>query len=119
MFSSQLLDHFQNPRNVGDLEPADARSEVTNPVCGDVLRLTLRVEDGRIAEVRFKAQGCVPTIACASALTEMVRGKTAREARSLNSLGVVAALESVPPASMHAVALALEALSTALSRLPT
>jgi nitrogen fixation protein NifU and related proteins len=119
MFSPQLLDHFQNPRNVGDLEPADARSEVTNPVCGDILRLSLRIEDGRIAEARFKAQGCVPTIACGSALTELMRGKTVKEARSLNSLEIVAVLGSVPQASMHAAALALEALSNALNGLPT
>lgn len=114
MFSPQLLDHFQNPRGTGDIERPDARAEVTNPVCGDVLRLTLRIQEGRVAEARFKAQGCVPTVACGSALTEIVRGKTVGEARVLTSAEIVAALGEVPPASMHAVALAMEALSIAL-----
>ncbi len=118
MFSPQLLDHFHNPRNGGELESADADAEVTNPVCGDVLQLTLRMKDGRIARACFKAQGCVPTVACGSALTELIGGKTVTEARSLNSLDVVAVLNGVPQASMHAVALALEALSGALSKLP-
>jgi nitrogen fixation protein NifU and related proteins len=114
MFSPQLLDHFQNPRGAGDIQGPDARAEVTNPVCGDVLRLTLRIQEDRIAEARFKAQGCVPTVACGSALTEIIQGKTVGEARAVTSAEIVAALGEVPPASMHAVALALEALSVAL-----
>ena len=114
MFSSQVLDHFQSPRNVGDLDPADARAEVTNPVCGDVLRLTLRIENSIITEARFRAQGCVPTVACGSALTEIVRGKSTTEARSLDSSAIIAVLGNIPQASMHAAGLALEALSSAL-----
>ena len=83
MYSAQLLDHFQNPRNPGDVADADATAEIENPACGDVLRLTLKIEAGRIAEIRFKAKGCVPSMACASALTEMVAGKTLDEARAL------------------------------------
>ena len=115
MFSPQVLDHFQSPRNVGDLDPADARAEVTNPVCGDVLRLTLRIEGGIIREARFKAQGCVPTVACGSALTEVVCGKSVADARTLDSAEIIAVLGNVPQASMHAVGLALEALSSALN----
>ena len=81
MYSAQLLDHFQNPRNPGELPDADAIAEIENPVCGDVLRLTLKIKSGRIAEIRFKAKGCVPSMACASALTELVAGQTLDESR--------------------------------------
>ena len=80
MYSPQLLDHFQNPRNAGDLSDADATVELENPVCGDVVRLSLKVLEGQIAEIKFKAKGCVPAIACASALTEIVRGKPPEQA---------------------------------------
>ena len=115
MYSSQLLDHFQNPRNVGEIEDADAMAEVQNPACGDVLRLTLKIENGRISKARFKAQGCVPTVACGSALTELVIGKTIEEAKAVDSSDLVAGVGGVPSASTHAVALALEALSVALN----
>jgi nitrogen fixation protein NifU and related proteins len=114
MYSAQLLDHFQNPRNTGDVADADAVAEIENPVCGDVLRLSLKFSAGHIAEIRFKAKGCVPAIACASALTEMVRGKTIDEARSLDRDGVIAAIGGLPQASTHAAQLALDALSAAL-----
>jgi nitrogen fixation NifU-like protein len=71
MYSARLLDHFQNPRNPGEIPGADATAEIENPACGDVLRLTLKIKAGRIAEIRFKAKGCVPSMACASALTEL------------------------------------------------
>ena len=83
MYSPQLLDHFQNPRNAGEIVEADATAEIENPACGDVLRLSLKVKSGRIAEIRFKAKGCVPSMACASALTEMVTGQTVLESRTL------------------------------------
>jgi nitrogen fixation protein NifU and related proteins len=114
MYSAQLLDHFQNPRNVGDVTNADAAAEIENPVCGDVLRLTLRVDSGRIVEIRFKAKGCVPAMACASALTELAWGKTLLEARQLNREQVIAAVGGVPQASTHAAQLALDALAAAL-----
>jgi nitrogen fixation protein NifU and related proteins len=114
MYSAQLLDHFQNPRNVGDVTNADAAAEIENPVCGDVLRLTLRVDSGRIVEIRFKAKGCVPAMACASALTELAWGKTLLDARQLNREQVIAAVGGVPQASTHAAQLALDALAAAL-----
>lgn len=119
MFSAQLLDHFQNPRNAGDIPDADAVAEIENPVCGDVLRLTLKIKAGRIVDLRFKAKGCVPSIACASALTEIAQGKTLNEARSLDRDLLIAAVGGLPQASVHAVQLVLDALSAAISKLNT
>ena len=114
MYSPQLLDHFENPRNAGDLADADAAVELENPVCGDVIRLSLKFGDGRIREIRFKAKGCVPAMACGSALTEMVLGKTAAEARQLTREDLTRAVGGVPQASSHAVQLALDTLSALL-----
>ena len=117
MYSAQLLDHFQNPRNAGDISDADATAEIENPVCGDVLRLTLKMNEGRIAEIRFKAKGCVPSMACASALTELVAGKTVSEARAVYRESVIAAVGGLPQASTHAAQLALDVLSAALEQI--
>jgi len=117
MYSAQLLDHFQNPRNPGEVAGADATAEIENPACGDVLRLTLKVNSGRIAEIRFKAKGCVPSMACASALTELVAGQTLVETRGLHRDRLIAAVGGLPHASTHAAQLALDALSAALSQL--
>jgi len=76
MYSAAVLDHFKNPRNAGEIAGATASVDVTNPVCGDVLRLDIRTEGGRIAEIRFKAKGCTTTIACGSLLCELVEGKS-------------------------------------------
>jgi nitrogen fixation NifU-like protein len=117
MYSAQLLDHFQNPRNAGDLSDADAVAEIENPACGDVLRLTLKASAGHITQALFKAKGCVATIACASALTELIVGKTPNEAQSLRQDDLSTAVGGLPPASTHAAQLALDALSLALSRI--
>jgi nitrogen fixation NifU-like protein len=117
MYSSELLDHFQNPRNVGELAAADAAAEIENPACGDVLRLTLKISAGRITQAQFKAKGCVAAIACGSALTEVIVGKTLNEAQSLRRESVIAAVGGLPQASTHAAQLALDALSLALSRI--
>ena len=117
MYSSQVLDHFQNPRNVGDVRAPDASAQVENPVCGDILRLTMRVADGRIAEVRFRAKGCVPAIACGSLLTELLQGRTVEEARMLRREELVQAVGGLPEASVHASHLATDALKTALSQI--
>lgn len=116
MYSPQLLDHFQNPRNAGDLPDADATVEMENPVCGDVVRLSLRFDAGRIADIRFKAKGCVPSMACGSALTEMVRGQTVEEARRLTREDLVRAVGGLPQASSHAAQLALDALAAVLTK---
>jgi nitrogen fixation protein NifU and related proteins len=117
MYSAQLLDHFQNPRNAGELPDADAVAEIQNPVCGDVIRLTLKIRADRIEQIRFKAKGCVPAIACGSALTELTLGKPAPEARRIRRDDLIAAVGGLPPASTHAAQLALDALSTALSQI--
>jgi nitrogen fixation NifU-like protein len=117
MYSAQLLDHFQNPRNVGEIAGADAAAEIENPACGDVLRLTLKVNSGQIARVQFKAKGCVAAIACGSALTDLVAGKTLKEAQTLRREDVITAVGGLPQASTHAAQLALDALSVALSQI--
>ncbi len=117
MYSAQVLDHFQNPRNSGEVADADAVAQIENPACGDVLRLTLKVSDGRITAVRFKAKGCVASLACASALTELVAYKTIEEARGLRRESVIAAVGGLPQASTHAAQLSVDALSATLNQI--
>ncbi len=117
MYSAQLLDHFQNPRNVGELADADATAEIENPACGDALRLTLKADGDRITEVRFKAKGCVASIACSSALTELIVGRALSQALELRREDVIAAVGGLPQASTHAAQLALDALSAALGQI--
>jgi nitrogen fixation NifU-like protein len=117
MFSPELLDHFENPRNAGEVAEANATAEVANPVCGDVLRLTLKVSQGMILEARFKAKGCVPLMACGSALTELVKGKTVKQALGLKGDDVIAALRGIPQGSIHAAQMAIETLATSLQQL--
>ena len=117
MYSTQLLDHFQNPRNTGEVSNPDATAEIENPVCGDVIRLTLKVESDRIQEIRFKAKGCVPAIACGSALTELVQGKAPLDARELKRDDLITAVGGLPQASTHAAQLALDALLAALRQI--
>lgn len=116
MYSAQLLDHFQNPRNAGDLVDADATVEVENPVCGDVVRLSVKLDAGRISQIRFKAKGCVPSMACASAITELAAGKTVKEALALDRASLIAAVGELPQASDHAAHVALDALAAALRK---
>src|SRR5207245_3388575 len=92
MYSPQLLDHFQNPRNAGEITDPDASVQLENPACGDILKLTLRITDGRIAELRFRAKGCVPAMACGSMLTELVQGRTVKEASKLSREELVQAI---------------------------
>jgi nitrogen fixation protein NifU and related proteins len=117
MYSPQLLDHFQNPRNPGSISDPDARVEIENPACGDVLELTARVEDGRIEEIRFRAKGCVAAMACASALTEIVSGISIGEARKLQREEVLRKVGGLPEASGHAAFLAMDALQELLKKI--
>jgi nitrogen fixation NifU-like protein len=110
LYSAAVLEHFQNPRNVGDLPGATAEVEVTNPVCGDVLRLAARLEGGRILEARFKTRGCVAAIACSSWLTEWMTGKSQGEIHALRPDLLVESLGGLAPASLHAADLACDAL---------
>jgi nitrogen fixation protein NifU and related proteins len=117
MYSAQLLDHFEHPRNAGEVAGSDVGVQVENPACGDILKLTLRVAEGRIADIRFLAKGCVPAMACGSALTELVKGKTVEEVRRLRREEVVQAVGGLPEASAHASHLAMDALAEALKQI--
>ena len=118
MYSPQLLDYFQNPRNAGEVENPDATVQIENPACGDVLRLSVRIQDGRGADLRFRAKGCVPAMACGSALTELVAGKSVRDVRRLKRETLIEAIGGVPEASSHAGHLAMDALAALLKKLP-
>jgi nitrogen fixation protein NifU and related proteins len=117
MYSAQVLDHFQDPRNSGSVADPDAAAQLDNPACGDVLKLTLRIDDSRITEIRFLAKGCVPAIACGSALTELVQGRTVAEARVLKRQELVDAVGGLPEASSHASHLAMDTLTKALGEI--
>ncbi|HZT71665.1 MAG TPA: iron-sulfur cluster assembly scaffold protein [Terriglobia bacterium] len=114
MYSEQVLDHFHHPRNVGEIERATAVIETSNPVCGDTMKLWLAVREGIIRDVKFKVQGCIPAIACASWLTEAVKGKSLQEAGSITPQEIEAGLGGLPLASRHASALVIAALRKAL-----
>jgi nitrogen fixation NifU-like protein len=119
MLSEALLDHFRNPRNAGELPEATARIEVSNPVCGDVLRLAAVFEDGVVREVGFLCRGCTASIACASLLTESMRGRELRGLRKITAESLSEALGGLPEASFHAAQLArlaLEALLEAVGK---
>ena len=108
MYSERLLDHFQNPRNVGELSDADVRVEVTNPICGDILLLTAKLEAGRIERVAYQTRGCTASIASGSALTELLLGRTADEARLLSRDEIERAVGGLSNESKHAAVLALD-----------
>ncbi|HEY7786756.1 MAG TPA: iron-sulfur cluster assembly scaffold protein [Pyrinomonadaceae bacterium] len=109
-----LNEHITNPRNAGELPDANAIAERTNPVCGDTLRLSLSLRDGRVEVARFLAYGCPPTIACGSALTELIQGKTIDEAMALTRRDLINELGGLPLRKQHAAALALETLRVAI-----
>ena len=110
MYSALLLDHFQNPRYAGELPDANVTVRQENPVCGDILELRAVVREGVITEIRFRAKGCVPSMACASAVCELARGKTIPQVRDISREDVVGAVGGVPNGSDHAAQLALDAL---------
>jgi nitrogen fixation protein NifU and related proteins len=115
MYSPRLLDHFEHPRNPGEITNPDGAAQVENPVCADILKITIRLEGARLADIRFQCKGCVPAIACASALTELVKGKTIDEAMQLTREQIIEFLGGVPEASTHAAQLAIDSLNAALS----
>jgi nitrogen fixation protein NifU and related proteins len=110
MHSERLLDHFQNPRNAGELAPPAVQVDVTNPACGDMLRLSARFEDGRVAEARFLTRGCTAAIAASSALTEWMAGKTYGELTVLAPGIIEGAVGGLEPASKHAAVLCVDAV---------
>ncbi|HYE64069.1 MAG TPA: iron-sulfur cluster assembly scaffold protein [Pyrinomonadaceae bacterium] len=113
-YSATFKDHLANPRHAGELDDANAGAEQTNPVCGDRLRLTLRLRDGRIEAARFLAYGCAPTLACGSVLAEMLEGMNREEALRLTRQEITRALGGLPARKQHAAALAIETLRAAL-----
>lgn len=114
MHSARLLDHFQNPRNVGQLGPPAAVVDVTNPACGDTLRLSVRFDGDRIVEARFQARGCTASIAAGSALTEWLTDKTRADLQSLRADVIEDAVGGLEPASKHAAVLCLDAVKSVL-----
>lgn len=116
MFSEAVLDHFRNPRNAGELPDATATVEVSNPVCGDILKLAARVADGRIEEARFLCRGCTTSIACASILTEQLRDRTILQARDITADSLSEVLGGLPPATFHGAQLAADALVALLHK---
>jgi nitrogen fixation NifU-like protein len=114
MYSRQVLEQFQNTRNVGELPDANAYVRLDNPGCGDILQLTLKLTQGRISEAKFRARGCVAAIACGSQLVDMIVGKSVAEVCGLRKEDLITALGGLPPASVHASQLAVDALGAAL-----
>lgn len=117
-YSAQLLDHFRNPRHAGEIPDPTVSAEASNPVCGDVIKLWLRVEDGRVTAASFKAAGCAPAIACGSWLAERLnRGESLSGLSLIEAAEIEAGLGGLPPASRHAAQLAVDALHQATSAL--
>jgi nitrogen fixation protein NifU and related proteins len=116
VYSEKLLDHFQNPRNAGELPAPAITVEVSNPACGDILRLSVRFEDGRAAAARYKTRGCTASIAAGSALTEWLLGRTRDELAALTPVVLEQALDGLPAASRHAAVLAVDAVRAVLLR---
>lgn len=115
MYTEQVMDHFQNPRNMGEVENADGVGEVGNPQCGDVMRITIKVDDNdRIEDVKFKTLGCGAAIATSSMVTEMAKGKTLAEAQEISKKAVADALGGLPPQKMHCSNLASDGLKKAI-----
>ena len=117
MYSEQVLDHFRKPRNAGRLENASATVQASNPVCGDVLELAARMENGKIAEARFLCRGCTTAIACGSWLTERLIGKPVTASGAIRAEEISAGLGGLPPATFHGAQLAVEALRQLLDKL--
>jgi nitrogen fixation protein NifU and related proteins len=117
MFNEIILEHFKSPHNAGELLDASATVDVTNPVCGDLLRLAVRVTNGRIDAARFKTQGCVAAIAASSVLTDLLSGKPLDEARRITPLEISDALGGLPSATYHAAQLCCDAVAALLRKL--
>lgn len=113
-YSTKVMEHFQNPRNVGQIEDPDGTGHVGNPVCGDIMELYIQVKDGVIVDAKFMTFGCGAAIATSSMVTEMVKGKTIEEALKISNRTVAEALGGLPPIKMHCSVLAEQALKSAI-----
>ena len=114
MYSEKVMDHFENPRNVGEIPDASGSGTVGNAKCGDIMKMDIKVENGIIVDVKFKTFGCGAAIATSSMATEMVKGKTIEEALTLTNKAVAEALDGLPPVKMHCSVLAEEAIHAAI-----
>ena len=114
LYSAKVMDHFLNPRNVGEIPDADGVGSVGNPVCGDIMKLYIKVKDGKIVDAKFKTFGCGAAIATSSMVTELVKGKRVEEALTISNQAVAEALGGLPPVKMHCSVLAEEALKSAI-----
>lgn len=115
IYSEKVLDHFANPRNVGEIENADGVGEVGNAKCGDIMKIYLKIDNGIITDVKFKTFGCGAAIATSSMATELIKGKPIEDALKLTNKAVVEALDGLPPVKIHCSVLAEEAIKTALA----
>ncbi len=114
LYSDKVMEHFKNPRNVGEIENPDGIGHVGNPVCGDIMELYIKVNDGTIVDAKFKTFGCGAAIATSSMVTEIVKGKSIEEALKITNRTVAEALDGLPPVKMHCSVLAEEALKLAI-----
>jgi nitrogen fixation NifU-like protein len=114
MYSEKVMDHFSNPRNVGEINDADGVGQVGNPKCGDIMKMYLKIEDNVIVDAKFKTFGCGAAVATSSMATELVRGKTVDEALKITNKAVAEALDGLPPVKMHCSNLAEEAIRAAI-----
>ena len=115
MYSDKVMDHFSNPRNVGEIVNADGVGEVGNPKCGDIMKMYIRVENDTITDIKFRTFGCGAAIATSSMATEMIKGKKIEEALQLTNKAVIEALDGLPPAKIHCSVLAEEAVRAAVT----
>ncbi|MBW1641655.1 MAG: Fe-S cluster assembly scaffold protein NifU [Deltaproteobacteria bacterium] len=114
MYSEKVMEHFTNPRNVGEIDDADGIGEVGNPVCGDMMSFYIKVKDGRIEDIKYKTFGCVAAIAVSSTVSELAKGRTLDEARAITKKAAAEALDGLPKEKMHCSNLGAEALSKAI-----
>lgn len=114
MYSEKVMEHFTNPRNIGEIDDADGIGEVGNPVCGDMMSFYIKVKDGRIEDIKYKTFGCVAAIAVSSTVSELAKGRTLDEARAITKKAAAEALDGLPKEKMHCSNLGAEALSKAI-----